>query len=473
MNGIKNIKDLVSEEKQFEVISLILKEHYNNKNLANAITKKFREKNINVRLMSSLFGGEKKWQNLTDYEKVAFVDGCHEGMPDMEILDINKWFSDEVLVKYDSKIREVKEVNSIFLKDFRKINDYNYLGYAQLEDIYNWFNNTLLIYNYEAQREPTYKTLGTGEKKIIYETYTINDKAKMEIAKSIIDGTYEEDMLIYNVLIQDNPKNILQVKEFEKYNSKTIYDVEIIPNYDRLSNNYTVVNPLDGWHRTVAGVLAYEEAYKMGKKLDDRGFPLKLTIRDLQGSKNVVNQIFKRTDTSQDWLDQLDNNDYNLFVEALIEQSEVLREKVSKTYEQYLVNEGNITYSAILSETIEKMCTNIQVNNRLNRRTVAGKMAMVIDDLFEAFLMKRGTMHNLINNTHLADVNIFIGYLAIANILSELKNYDNELLEIANKIMELTNEELLPLKLINKGVSIKNVYNFFERIVKEVVNHEN
>jgi hypothetical protein len=80
---------------------------------------------------------------------------------------------------------------------------------------------------------------------------------------------------------------------------------------------------------------------------------------------------------------------------------------------------------------------------------------------------------NLINNTHLADVNIFIGYLAIANILSELKNYDNELLEIANKIMELTNEELLPLKLINKGVSIKNVYNFFERIVKEVVNHEN
>jgi hypothetical protein len=119
------------------------------------------------------------------------------------------------------------------------------------------------------------------------------------------------------------------------------------------------------------------------------------------------------------------------------------------------------------------MCTNIQVNNRLNRRTVAGKMAMVIDDLFEAFLMKRGTMHNLINNTHLADVNIFIGYLAIANILSELKNYDNELLEIANKIMELTNEELLPLKLINKGVSIKNVYNFFERIVKEVVNHEN
>jgi hypothetical protein len=471
MNEIKNIKDLVPEEKQFEVINEILKEQYNNKTLANAITKKFREKNINVRLMSSLFGGERKWQNLTDYEKVAFVDGCKDGMPDMEILNINKWFPDEVLVKYDSKIREVKEVNSILLKNAIKINDYNYLAYAPLQDIYNWFNNTLLIYNYEAQREPTYKTIGTGDKKIVYETYTINDKAKMEIAKSIIDGNYEEDMLIYNVLIQENPKNILQVNPTQKYDN--IYDVEVVPNYNRASNHYTVVNPLDGWHRTVAGVLAYEEAYKMGKNLDDRGFPLKLTIRDLQGSKNIVNQIFKRTDTSQDWLDQLENSDYNAFIEALVEQSEILREKVSKTYEQYLVTEGNMTYSAILSETIEKMCTNIQVNNRLNRRKIAGRMAMIIDDLFEAFLMKYGTMHNLINKTHLADVNIFVGYLAVAYELNELENYDDELLKIADNIMKLTNAELLPLKLINKGVSIKNVYNFFEKIAKEVINGDN
>lgn len=473
MNEIKNIKDLVSEEKQFEVVNLIINKQYNNKSLAGIITKKFREKNISVRLMSSLFGGETKWQNLTDYQKVAFIDACSEGLPDMKILDINKWFSDEVLVKYDSKIKEIKEINSIYLKDFRKIDDYNYLGYITLEDIYNWYNNTLLIYNYEAQREPTYKTIGTGEKKITYETYTINDKAKMEIAKSIIEGTYEEDMLIYNVLIQDNPKNVLQVNETEKYNSGTIYDVEVVPNYNRTSNHYTVVNPLDGWHRTVAGVLAYEEAMKVGKKLEGRGYPLKLTIRDLQGSKNIVNQIFKRTDTSQDWLDQLDNSDYNLFIEALVEQSALLKDKVSKTYEQYVANDGNLTYSAILSETIEKMCTNIQVNNRLNRRTVAGKMAMIIDDLFEAFLMKYGTMHNLINTTHLVDVNIFIGYLAVANGLSELKNYDEELLKIADKIMALGNNDLIPLKLINKGVSVKNVYTFFENIVKDVVNHDN
>jgi hypothetical protein len=109
MNEIKNIKDLVSEEKQFEVVNLIITKEYNNKTLASIITKKFREKNISVRLMSSLFGGETKWQNLSDYQKVAFIDACSEGLPDMKILDINKWFPDEVLVKYDSKIKEVKE----------------------------------------------------------------------------------------------------------------------------------------------------------------------------------------------------------------------------------------------------------------------------------------------------------------------------------------------------------------------------
>jgi hypothetical protein len=212
---------------------------------------------------------------------------------------------------------------------------------------------------------------------------------------------------------------------------------------------------------------------KEGKKLENRGFPLKLTIRNLQGSKNIVNQIFKRTDTSQDWLNQLDNNDYNLFIEAFVEQSKILKGKVSKTYEQYLSNDGHLTYSAILSETIEKMCTNIQVNNRLNRRTVAGKMAMILDDLFEALLMKYGTMHNLINTTHFVDVNIFIGYLAIANILSELKSYDEELIKVVEKITSLNNDQLISLKLINKGVSVKNVYNFFEKMVKDVVNNDN
>jgi hypothetical protein len=472
MNEIKNIKDLVPEEKQFEVINEILKEQYKNKKLSDAITKKFREKNLNIRLMSSLFGGEKQWQTLSEYEKIAFVDGAHDGLPDMEILDINKWFSDDVLVRYDSAVKEIKEVNSIFIKDAIKIDDYNYLGYAPISDIYNWYSNTLLIYNFEAQREPVYQTIGTGDKKITFETYSINDKAKMEIAKSIIAGTYEEDMLIYNVLNQENSKNVLQVRETLKYGTETICDVEVTPNYDRTSNNYTVVNPLDGMHRTLAGVLAYEEAYKMGKTLDKKGFPLKLTIRDLQGSKNIVNQIFKRTDTSADWLSQLENSDYNMFIEALIEQSETLKEKVSKSYESYFANQGHLTYSAILSETIEKMCTNIQVNNRLNRRMTAGKMAMVIDDLFESFIMKYGTMHNLINKTHLADINIFIGYLAVANILHELKNYDDVLMKISNKIISLTEEELIPLKLINKGVSVKNVYNFFEKIAKEVVSNE-
>jgi hypothetical protein len=86
--------------------------------------------------------------------------------------------------------------------------------------------------------------------------------------------------------------------------------------------------------------------------------------------------------------------------------------------------------------------------------------------------MKYGTMKNIIEKTHLADVNIFVGYIAIANVLREIEDYTTFIIKIGEKLCSLTNEELEPLKLINRSVNIKKVYDYFEKIAKEVVNNE-
>jgi hypothetical protein len=222
----------------------------------------------------------------------------------------------------------------------------------------------------------------------------------------------------------------------------------------------------------MAGIKAYGNALKKGKKLEDRGFPIKITMRDLKGAQRIVNQTFKRSDTDRQWLSTLENSDYNEFVDLLIKSSQTLKDKVVKTYDEYVAI-PSITYSAILSETIEKYATDIPVNSKLQRKMIAEKMATIIDELFEYLLMKYKTMDTLMKETHLADVNIFVGYLIVANELRKIEDdYETHLIKIGDKLMSLTKEELEPLKLAWRSFSIKRITEYFKNIVKEVIKVE-
>jgi hypothetical protein len=464
MNDIKTIKNLISIDDQYDIIDKIVNEEFKNLKLTDEVTKKFKDKNLSIRLIPALFGGDKQWSDFSEIEQIAFIEGAKKGL-DWEILNTEKWFSNKSLIDYDSRTVEIKQIDSMFFKNIRKIDNNNYLGYEKLKTIYEWFNNTMLIYNYDSQREPIYMSIGTKGR--IVKTYSVNSKAIIEIKKSMIEGTYEEDLLIYNVLIQ-NQKNIPQVSETQKF--EDIYDLEVKPNYDRKSINYTVVNPLDGWHRTLAGVMAYEECLKKGIELD-KGFPIKLTIGDIKRAQRIVNQIFKRTDTSPSWLSTIDNSDYNDFVNAIESQSKLLKGKLSKTYDEYLAK-NSLTYLSILADAVKNCATDIPLDVKVQRWSVAGNIANIIDELFEFFEMKYGNMKNIIDKTHLADVNIFIGYIAIANSIREIEDYTTLIIKIGEKVCSLTNEELEPLKLINRSVSVKHVYNYFEKIAKEVISNE-
>lgn len=469
MNEIREIKELIPVEEQYEIIDKILKNEINNKELTTSISKKFKEKNIPERLMMALFNEDKQWSDITEFQQCAFLDGANEVLKRKD-LNIENWFSDQILMEYDTTVIEKTPMDSAVIKNMIKIDDANLLGYVPMKELYRWVMEDIAMYNYSAQRKPEYVEIGTGEKKKIIKKYSVNDKNVTEMSKAMLAGDYEEDMLWYNVLIRDQ-KNIPQVSMI-KTKQEGIVDVTITPNYDRKSDNYTYFNPLDGWNRTIAGCRAYEEAQRKGIEVNF-GFPIKVTMRDLKGSQKIVNQIFKRTDTDKQWLDQLEDNDYNTFVDMLVSKSSILNKKVVKTYEEYEVVNGSITYSAILAEAVRMCATDIQVNSKIQRIKISQVIAEIIDTLFEFFMTKHLTMKELIKETHLADVNLFVGYIAIANTIRELDDYDSVLLEIGEKLCSMPDEEFTRLKLINKSFSIKNVYNYFEKLAKDVINGEN
>jgi len=475
MSEIKTIKTLIPEDEQYEIIDKIINEEFDNQTLTDALTSKFKEKGFPIRLITLLFGGEQDWVDLPELAKVAFIDGASEGFKKSDknekigwtiLNDIDKWFENNTLVEYDAKVNELKPVDSILIKNMTQIDDLNYVGYISYETIYNAFNNSLLVYNKEAQRQSTYRQAGTTGKKL--REITLNNTAVEEIKKEMIAGTYEQDMIIYNVLLtrQDIIPQVTPTKKFDN-----IYDLEIIPNYDRKSKNYTIVNIADGYHRTVACVRAYSECLKRGNKLEG-GLPIKITMRNLQGAKKIIDQTFKRTDADSKWLDTLSDSDYNDFVDLLIKTSKVLNKgKVSRTFEECDAT-NSLTYSYILSKAIERYATNIQVNAKLNRKMVADKMANIIDELFDYFIIKFNDMETIKNETHLASVNIFIGYLAVANEIRLVEDYENLLIKIADKIIAMPKEDIEFLKLTWKDLSVKKIYDYFKNMAREVIKVE-
>jgi hypothetical protein len=462
MDNIKTIKNKISEEKQYEVIDKIINEEFNNQKLTDALTIKFKEKGFPVRLITLLFAGEQTWEDVPELAKVAFVDATKEVLSDMEILDIDKWFDDQTLATYESKVNELKSVDSIFIQNATKVDDFNYSGYISYETIYNAFNNSLLVYNKETQRESTYKKLGTTGRTL--REITLNEKAVEEIKEAMINGTYEQDMVIYNVLMT-KPDITLQINETQKL--ENIYDLEIVPNYDRKSKHYTIVNIVDGYHRTMACVRAYSECLKKGRKLEG-GLFVKITIRDIQGAKNIINQTFKRSDAGRQWLSQMASTDYNEFIELLVKTSNVLSKgKVSRTFEEYEATRS-LTYSYILSQSIEKY-SNLKIENKIQRKVMADKFASIVDGLFDCFMIKYNDLDTIKKETYLMDANIFVGYMAIATELRLVEDYEGVLIKISEKITNISDEHISMLKLKGKETSIKRIYDYFQKIAKEVI----
>ena len=88
-------------------------------------------------------------------------------------------------------------------------------------------------------------------------------------------------------------------------------------------------------------------------------------------------------------------------------------------------------------------------------------------------MMKYKDINSLMEKTHLVEPNIFIGYLAIAEQIREHEgNYEEFVIKIGEKLCSLTEEQLKPLRLTFKAFNSQDVYKFFEKIAKEVINDE-
>lgn len=465
----KQNKEKINETEKIKIIDNIIKNEYNNRELINKITQVFAKKGLSGKFIEGLFSEDIEFNNLNDIIlQIAFIEGCYEYYKEKKLelqhsLDPIKWFNNKELMEYKTYMNTTEVRTELEFKNGIKIDNKNYVFYVPIEDIYSFIKNGLLPYKFETQREGKYKKIGNRVTRVI----SLNPKSVQEIAQLVKEGQYEEDMIILNALITDDNRI-----DYEEKKDGNAYNLTIKPNYDITSPNYTIVNPIDGYHRLMGFFTAQSELISEGKQVN-AGLITKVVFRTVEGARKIVNMSFKRTDTNKDYTKAIEASDYNKFISDLEKECKFLKGKIALTYNEYKAFDGMLTHNAVLRDTLEK-CTEINVSEISESSRAIASIAETFDMLFENLIKKYGNVKNLIDTRLLLDVNIFAGYLAIANILikeSKVKKF-LALEKITEKLCTLTREDLNNLDLSKPKANVVPIYEYFSNLTKEIIENE-
>lgn len=444
-------------------IKKIIQKEYKNKKLIRNLNKEFAEKGLNEETPTGIFDQTLQYETLTQEERIAFIKGSYDIL-EWEALKPQVVFSESQLVDYKIFMNTDpnKNLKEMILDDMTEIDELNYIGRVTYNLCDVLLSNVAWKYNPKTQRASTSEKIGTKDgyaRKI-----DVNWSNVHEIADLIMDGKFEDNQIIINVLLtgDNNPDKTFQ-PELRNFGRLTVR-----PHYDIDAENFTVMHILDGYHRILGAREAarrYREKY--GKEITG-ALDIRIVLRTTEQAIDMIEQIFKRSDTRKDFKKAIENDEYSKFIDMLGDKSTILNNQIETTLDECKI-ENTLTYKVILKDTI-KYCTKIPIDKIGKTSTISTNMAKSIDTIIAILKEKYydDDLEKMRKDSFLLSPNIFVGYLAISYKISELnKFYDYD--KIADLLYCLTEDDVKELKLNNKACSFKNVYSYFYDLVSEVI----
>lgn len=456
------METFISKEELLKNTTKLLYDRCNEISFIKYLNQKFSDKGLSVKIPSLLMDENESTNvnNIKTIELITLIDAVCEYTHDSRY-NPSHYFSDKELNDFDSHIsKDENVVDCIHLKNGIKINDEQWVFYVPLEDCYLFKNSLLIRYNIQTQRKPEYKEIGT--KGFVIEDAALDEGAVESIKEVFLDEKFTPNLITLNVLVQEG-----KTAQFKEEGN----DITIIPNYDRNSPNTTYVDCIDGYHRLTGAYRAYKEELEKGKKLKG-GLIVSLVRMTVSEARDYIAREFKRSSTSQEWLDSITENDYTKMADKIVSNINLsnigLVDFVGLTYDD-VKYKNKITSRNVLVNGIKN--TDIKVNN-LNEVVFSGKK---IADIITIIINQIATHFDndykkILKESMFLDTNMFIGYIAIANKIMNLKDYDYRAIEIAEKLYNLNNdykeiEKELYLK--NKNYTVYKIFNYFEDKVGE------
>lgn len=449
-----------SRETLLDNLQLIINKNDYNKSMINDLAMKFNEKGFSMQRPNQIFGGASPLESLEKKELLALTKGIYDITKDKNI-NPKEYFSAaelEAFKKYKKAKEEIKD--KLILKNAVQIDDLQWIcPFWSLEEIYEAHNNAQLSYNFNTQREATYKETKTGE---IIITATLNKESVKEIADEMYANKFTPNLITLNIrLIEGKKPNI-------KYNENT-KDLAITPDYDFNSNNTTFIDMIDGWHRTNGSLWAVDRAKQENKKLKG-GLVVLITCMTEEEAKNYIARESKKNDMSKEYIKSLTNDDYNKIARNINDYGDdnnnILKDKIANTREE-LKYTDKFTTMEIIREGLKQ--TDLDIKDALDVRMKLPKMIEIITILINYILKyKFKNDINELKESAFLQPNIFVGYIAIADELKNEKEYLDKLLKVVDKLISKPNKDFSGLGIYSKQLQNKKIYEYFKNLIKEV-----
>lgn len=459
---LKDLQDLLTKIFQDE-------KYFDNIKLLNYLNKKFADKNMPISIPNQLFMDLITLDQLTEEQLIWLVQCMYdyvEGDKKMfKELNPEKFFSAVRIREVYEFVDENETLDSLVFHNVDKIGESQYIcSFVPVEDIAKFKASGLFSYNFETQRQAK-KMRPIGTEGAVVKEITTNQKSIDAIAELIYQNKFRANMITLNV------PNIEGKNPDIKYDDKT-RTLEITPHYEPLKDNLTTVNVIDGWHRICASEEAYNKAKSTKHTLRD-GFIFSINIMTPSEAKFH----FKRENTynpiDKNYLKTFEVSDESKFIDALVEWSEegkenIFKNKVCKMYEELKITQS-YTWINPLIDAIKQ--TNFNYKNVLQHKYIIPKIVDFITLLIENinyyyYTAEKDRYKKLKETTDLLSPNVFIGYIAIANKISnidEVPSYVESMIKIL--MSDKVKNDLKEMGLNKKNYSAKKIYGYFNELI--------
>ncbi len=420
-------------ELYLEINKLIQKE-YDNIELKRSLNEEYVSKGLNPKTVVLLFDEKVLPQQLNEIQLIAFCNGVYNVFRNKEY-NAKTYFSEAMINSYKNYINVEEPINRIKLNNVIRVNDFDYVTVIKYKDLYEYFSSNLIQYNMSIQRYSTFKKLGQEYIK----TPTVDMDTIHSIEQTALEGKLEMTQIVLTLLVQGNEIPKIVFKEKIDNMGELIIDEPIYCN--------------EGFHR-LTGICSSVAKYKVKtNEWLDGELSVRIVIADKSKAIRIMRQSFLRSNTSQDYLKAITENDITIFLDKVISQSK-LKGHISDTFEECKAMK-TYTYRTIMIDILNKC--EISYNNKSEVLIKSKKFGEYIDIMID-FLGEFELIPNL------------YAMLLYCAYKIDRNNYDGIEIyyKIAEAIEDISGQQIKEWKLEYKTVKLNLVIQYFDNIFREV-----
>lgn len=447
-------------------LSLVIQNEISNMRLLQDINKEFVAKGLNLDIPMLLFDKgltvhEIKDENVLIALAKSIFNFAKTNNKDLGVnINPTDYFTDTILTNYEvyQEPKKPKELKKIVFEDCQKVGNNAYWFFIKAKQLAEIKANNKLG-NFEGiQRARKIVKLPNGEE---IEKINVNKDGINALTERFKKHNIKPTCITFTVL--DMPNKEPKVDFISEY--KNFGRLEVTPNFDSSAIDYTPMIINDGNHRSTALSDAYFEDSEVG----DEGLGVFFFLMSPADARQYTADTFEQNTTDTTYAKTLKNTPENRFIQYVTSNSKILKNKVANIITECKVK-NSLTYLSILNDTVNLM--NIEkLENDITSEREARKISNVIDMLIDYLTSEyfNDDIEKIKEHNFLLKPNMFVGYLAIANTL---KNNENSRLltgDIADKLMKINEDLNKKLKLDIKDCNTKHIYEYFEKIAKEVM----